>query len=154
MIYESISWTCRKFAKKQGAHTVHETWIVVGLKTTGLCNRTMTSPSSFCTCLWSTPWAGGLISKEEENIYRYRERHFPLVYYFLYMFGFITMVERKKRWLNRLVINTDGDWLTQLCVYYMCIHIKVLHLSDMNKRQSRQSSPDVLLSALTGGLTD
>lgn len=50
---------------KECLRTVHVTWMVVGLSTTGLCKRTMTSPSSFCTCLWSTPWAGGLMSVEE-----------------------------------------------------------------------------------------
>lgn len=44
--------------------TVQVTWMVVGLRTMGLCSRTMTSPSSFCTCLWSTPFAGGLISAD------------------------------------------------------------------------------------------
>ena len=49
--------------------------MVVGLRTTGLCNRTMTSPSSFCTCLWSTPWAGGLISmRDRQNKIRKRGR--------------------------------------------------------------------------------
>lgn len=66
--------SCILFAKRQAAHTVHVTWIVVGLRTTGLCNRTMTSPSSFCTCLWSTPWAGGLISTKEKRKMRQRER--------------------------------------------------------------------------------
>lgn len=47
--------------------TVQVTWMEVGLRTTGLCSRTMTSPSSFCTCLWSTPFAGGLISAHGEE---------------------------------------------------------------------------------------
>lgn len=52
--------------------------MVVGLRTSGLCNRTMTSPSSFCTCLWSTPWAGGLISiRDQKRKIRRRERKGP-----------------------------------------------------------------------------
>lgn len=76
-LVESVAFvknSCISFAKRQAAHTVHVTWIVVGLRTTGLCNRTMTSPSSFCTCLWSTPWAGGLISIKEKRKVRQREK--------------------------------------------------------------------------------
>lgn len=62
-----VKYICILGAEREAALTVHVTWIVVGLRTTGLCNRTMTSPSSFCTCLWSTPWAGGLISKREQK---------------------------------------------------------------------------------------
>ncbi len=63
------------YTKRETALTVHVTWMVVGLRTTGLCNRTMTSPSSFCTCLWSTPWAGGLIStRDQERKMRKRAR--------------------------------------------------------------------------------
>lgn len=60
---------------KECSRTVHVTWMVVGLSTTGLCKRTMTSPSSFCTCRWSTPWAGGLMSVEEARRTLARRHH-------------------------------------------------------------------------------
>lgn len=47
--------------------TVHVTCTEVELSTTGLCMVTTTSPSSFCTRRWSTPWAVGLMSGEQRQ---------------------------------------------------------------------------------------
>lgn len=47
--------------------TVHVTCTEVELSTTGLCMVTTTSPNSFCTRRWSTPWAVGLMSVEQRQ---------------------------------------------------------------------------------------
>ena len=52
--------------------TVQETWALVGDRTTGFCRKTDTSPSSLCTCLWSTPCSVGLPSTTTQ---RQRELH-------------------------------------------------------------------------------
>lgn len=48
--------------------TVHVTCTEVELSTTGLCMLTTTSPNSFCTRRWSTPWAVGLMSAARKQM--------------------------------------------------------------------------------------
>lgn len=102
--------------KRQAALTVHVTWMVVGLRTTGLCNRTMTSPSSFCTCLWSTPWAGGLISKRnQERKMRKRERGGTMLPTLLYLvFREFTPFLTIKLTLSPSEVELEkSDWIDQ-----------------------------------------
>lgn len=150
----SIKDSCVLFAKRATAHTVHVTWIVVGLRTTGLCNRTMTSPSSFCTCLWSTPWAGGLISvgvKKRNDKEREKERGgggivpptlCQKVYSVLHNKAcFITILEwEKSRWIDgfwtkKCIGNHNLIWKGALKLFNS---ILPLGISSLDKRQHHE----------------
>lgn len=85
--------------------TVQVTWMVVGLRTTGLCSRTMTSPSSFCTCLWSTPFAGGLISAEDKEM-------LPSPAYYLYPYNIYCTPNKNRMWCKK------ADKQLQFSKYY------------------------------------
>lgn len=47
--------------------TVHDTRMEVTESVRGSCSWTATSPSSLCTCLWSTPWPVGLTSEDDRH---------------------------------------------------------------------------------------